>query len=75
MVKWIVVAVIVLGLAGLLAAVGSLVGRLRRLDAAARRAQRAQAEPVKRLEAGMAELTGRTETLQVRLEGLQHRER
>jgi len=70
MVKWIVIAVVVLALVVLVVSVGSVMGRLARLDRAARRLERRQAEAMKLqqhavvLEETMAGLQQRAEVMQ-----------
>jgi len=73
MVKWIVIAVVVLALIVLVVAAGSVMGRLTKLDRAARRLQRRQAEAMKLqqdavvLEDSVAGLQRRAEIMQAQL--------
>jgi hypothetical protein len=74
-VLWIVVAVIVVSLAGLLAAILALGGRMRRLELAQRRAQTQLLERAGRLQPAVEALREQAEALQARLEHTAHRER
>jgi Flp pilus assembly protein TadB len=73
MVKWIVIAVVVLALIILVAAVFSVLNKMTKLDRAARRLQRRQAEAMKLqqhavvLEESVAGLQQRAETMQAQL--------
>jgi hypothetical protein len=73
MVKWIVIAVVVLGLVVLVVAAGSVMGRLAKLDRAGRKLQRRQAEAMKLqqdavvLEDSVAGLQRRAEIMQAQL--------
>ena len=73
MVKWIVIAIVVLALIILVVAAGSVMGRLAKFDRAARKLQRRQAEAMKLqqdaavLEDSVAGLQRRAETMQAQL--------